>query len=338
MNLNVPFVMTKSGITVYLDGRGESVAKDHPSYEKILAMLTDGQSSTQEIADLVNVSTAVINLSGGRVQIKDDTFFWDGIEMANALTVRIIDLLKKSKSIDGLVRFMTNLMENPSFHAVNELYGFLDACTLPLTADGCFLAYKKVNKEYKSIHKNQDGTQMDNSIGKVVSMPRNQVDENSNQACSNGLHCCSFEYLAHYGDAFDKVIIVKVNPKNVVAVPKDYNNQKMRVCEYEVVSELPNDQVTELRDKYSTDEYDDTDESEYGDDGDGEPTGGEPVESLPVAKKVAPIGDWECREAWGRTGRGELTQLYGNMTANQAKAAFARERKVAYTDVRVRKA
>lgn len=29
--------------------------------------------------------------------------------------------------------------------------------------------------------------------------------------------------------------MVKVNPKNVVAIPSDYNNMKGRACEYEVI-------------------------------------------------------------------------------------------------------
>jgi len=130
---------------------------------------------------------------------------------------------------------------------VEELYKFLDACSLPITSDGCFLAYKKVRWDYKDLYSNT----MDNSIGQVVKMSRNEVDENSNRTCSHGLHCAAFGYMSAYGaqgtdEGSDKVIIVKVNPKDVVAIPVDYQNQKMRVCEYTVVDELPNDGSTEL--------------------------------------------------------------------------------------------
>jgi hypothetical protein len=359
MNLNIPFVMTKSGINVYIDGKMESVANDHPNYDRIYDGLTMGTLSKTEVSTLVNVAKSMEAFSKNRVRVENDSFYWDGVEMANALTLRIMDLLKKGKSIDSLVQFMGNLMENPSFRAVNELYGFLDACTLPITPDGCFLAYKKVGAEYKSIHKNPDGTSVDNAIGLVVKMPRNMVDEDSERACSNGLHCCSFGYLSSYGGgAFDKIVIVKVNPRDVVAVPKDYNNQKMRVCEYLVVGELPNDQVTELRDKYTTEDYsytddDDFDEDISDDDFDAESVGGEddenpcdscdevaecpiasPTQHTSAPKKEAPIGDWECRD------RDDISNIkfYGNMTQNQAKAAFSRSYGVKYTNVRVRKA
>jgi len=39
MNMSVPFVMTKSGINLYLDGKMESVANDHPNYQAIVDTL-----------------------------------------------------------------------------------------------------------------------------------------------------------------------------------------------------------------------------------------------------------------------------------------------------------
>jgi hypothetical protein len=36
-------------------------------------------------------------------------------------------------------------------------------------------------------------------------------------------------------------MIVKINPKDVVAIPADYNNTKGRTCKYEVVAEYKED-------------------------------------------------------------------------------------------------
>lgn len=78
---------------------------------------------------------------------------------------------------------------------------------------------------------------MDNSVGKVLEMPRNMVDEDKNRTCSAGLHFCSYDYLAHFGG--ERIMVLKINPKDVVAIPADYNNSKGRTCRYEVVDELP---------------------------------------------------------------------------------------------------
>ena len=129
------------------------------------------------------------------------------------------------------------MYDNPSKTAVDELYLFLEACELPITEDGHFIAYKIVKNDYKDIY---SGT-LDNSIGKTVSMPRNAVDDDRNRTCSAGLHFCSKDYLSHYGSGSrsnDRCILVKINPADVVSIPADYNNAKGRTWQYTVVGEV----------------------------------------------------------------------------------------------------
>jgi hypothetical protein len=128
-------------------------------------------------------------------------------------------------------------MSNPSKRAVDELYGFLEKGNLPITADGCFLAYKKVRNDYLDIH---SGT-MDNSVGKVLEMERNEVDDNANNTCSTGLHFCSLDYLSHFGGADSRTVVVKINPRDVVSIPADYHATKGRTCRYEVIDEIGKD-------------------------------------------------------------------------------------------------
>jgi len=143
-----------------------------------------------------------------------------------------VQMLQDGFPVDPLVAFMENMMTNPSFRAVNELYGFLEKNRLPITPDGHFLAYKRVRENYTDCH---TGT-MDNSVGKIVEMERNKVDDNQNNTCSSGLHFCSENYLKSFGG--DRTMIVKINPRDVVSIPTDYNNAKGRACRYEVVGEV----------------------------------------------------------------------------------------------------
>ena len=77
-------------------------------------------------------------------------------------------------------------------------------------------------------------------------MPRNLVDEDKNRHCSSGLHVGAMGYVKRYGSIRRKpeagegnrVVIVKVNPKDAVSVPQDENCQKLRVSSYEVIAEL----------------------------------------------------------------------------------------------------
>ena len=66
-----------------------------------------------------------------------------------------------------------------------------------------------------------------------MTIAREKVDKNREQTCSTGLHVASYNYAKGYSG--DVMIMVKVNPRDVVAVPTDYNNEKMRVCQYEVM-------------------------------------------------------------------------------------------------------
>lgn len=141
-------------------------------------------------------------------------------------------MYKEGFDIDPLVAFLHNLYENPSNNAINELYGFLEAGNLPITSDGHFLAYKKVNDNYTDCHTGK----IDNSVGQVVEMPRNEVDDNRENTCSHGLHFCSLDYLKHFHGA--RIVILKINPKDVVSIPSGYWNTKGRCCRYVVVGEV----------------------------------------------------------------------------------------------------
>ena len=188
--------------------------------------------------DIIEPKKVVLNYGQGNVSIQGDTFFWKGAEMHNALTTRMVQMLGEGFPIEPLVLFMENLMSNPSRRAVTELYGFLEKNSLPITPDGHFLAYKKIRDDYKDIY---SGT-MDNSVGQILEMERNEVDDDKDRTCSAGLHFCSKEYLPHFGTGSgNRVVILKINPADVVSIPSDYDNAKGRACRYEVIAEMETD-------------------------------------------------------------------------------------------------
>lgn len=253
--MSVPYVISGTNIQIFTkDGETKSIGSDHPNYAKIKALVANTDTTIEEVLVELEIPSLFAEYSEGKLTFNEDergkvTVKFDGFELPSSIQNRILATITENGSVESLVLFLENLFQNPSNRAVNELYGFLLACDLPITSDGCFLAYKKVRHDYGSLHKAPDGKHMDNSIGKTVSMPRHQVDDNPNRTCSTGLHCASFGYMSHYGstgtkDLDDRLVIVKVNPKNVVSVPVDYNNQKMRVSEYLVIDEIPNDGIT----------------------------------------------------------------------------------------------
>ena len=212
----VAFIQSGSGtITLLIDKEAFSVGVDHPNYHRILRAMDNR------------------NADELKIQIQEGLFLYDGLELHNTLTERIMKLMLAEHSFEYMVNFLNNLMDNPSGRAVQELYSFLDNKSLPITEDGCFLAYKSVKEDWTD---HWSGT-IDNSVGQTPSVPRNRVDDNCEKGCSYGLHAGAIDYVSSYHghDPDTHVVIVKINPKDVVSVPTDCECTKIRVCTYEVV-------------------------------------------------------------------------------------------------------
>lgn len=218
-------------VTVMMDGVTHTINSDHANYEAIRTALRD--KNFDDVENLINVRKSIETFVQGRVTVEADRVLYGNLEVRGSVVHRILDMRREGFDAGPMINFLENLMQNPSKRAVDELYGFLEATKLPITEDGCFLAYKKVRDDYLDLH---SGT-MDNSIGKVVEMPRNGVDEDKDRTCSAGLHFCSLSYLPEYHGGSGRVLIVKINPADVVAIPSDYNNAKGRTCRYEVIGE-----------------------------------------------------------------------------------------------------
>ena len=234
-------IKTNGSVVLFLSSGCETIAKDHPNYNKVLAALKAGDFS--DIENLVNVTKAIKTYVGQKVSIKNGEVFYGTFPLHNTLTTRVIKMMEEGFKFDHMLAFLENLMLNPSNRAVNETYTFLENYGLPITDDGCFLAYKGVRNDYKDIY---SGT-VDNSIGSTPSMPRNMVDENYERDCSSGLHVGALDYVVKYGtftkgeprqEGGNRLLIVKVNPKDVVSVPKYESHPKMRVSTYTVISEI----------------------------------------------------------------------------------------------------
>lgn len=218
-------------ITVMMNGVTNTINSDHANYADIREALKTKDHETVE--KLINVAQSVINYVSGRVRIVNEQVFYGDFEVKGSIVQRIIAMMREGFDAESMIKFLENLMSNPSKRAVDELYGFLEATALPITEDGCFLAYKRVRDDYRDFYTGK----MDNSIGTVLEMPRNQVDEDKDTTCSYGLHFCSLSYLPHYHGGQGRVLIVKINPADVVAIPNDYNNAKGRAARYEVIGE-----------------------------------------------------------------------------------------------------
>lgn len=255
----VPFMFVDGNLTLVLNNQSYQVLPDHINYKLILERLPS--ATAEELLEVVDVQKAVATFSDGLVEIKNGQVLYEGEEVHGSVSKRILEFMSKGLPFQPLVNFLNNIMENPSMQSQKELYDFLEHEHLPITEDGHFLAYKAVRSDFKDKYRGV----FDNNVGKVCQMQRAKVDDDRGRGCSNGLHAGALNYVAGYGslENGDRIVIVKINPKDVVSVPNDSNCEKLRTCRYEVVGEYEGELLKPLyKANFSEDDYED-DEDDY---------------------------------------------------------------------------
>ena len=235
-NENRAAIISPNSVTLMVDNHTTPITSSHANYAEIrVAAAKCDWPTVDALLDLVK---EIEDFGEGLVTVQNGEVMYNGQATHNAVTTRIQQMIEEGLEIAPMVAFLENLMLNPSYRSVQQLYGFLEVNDLPITEDGCFLAYKMCARTDDGKLTDIRTRTFDYSVGSAPSeMPRNQVNEDPDMTCSSGLHVCAQGYLGSYSSG-ENTILVKVNPADVVAVPTDYNNAKMRVCKHETVCEV----------------------------------------------------------------------------------------------------
>lgn len=282
MDYNLVNQNGKESLVVIIDGEAKTVASSHGNYERIKSYVLDGGNNPDEVRTLLDagqwVSGRLVRLSE-RVSYKDGQIMFDGDVLDTNLSRHILRLMREGgDDYRPAVLFMEHLAQNPSPLSRRHLWTWLQGRDFTLTQDGMILGYKAVAGDDNlsitagtnevSVNGKAHTGRIPNPLGAVVEMARNEVNPSRDDGCSTGLHVGTWDYAETFGssDEGQKVLTVAVNPRDVVAVPRDCEFQKMRVCRYTVLS------VTEARitvpvvafiNDYEDEEYDDYDGDDY---------------------------------------------------------------------------
>lgn len=235
------FTMTQDSITVVLNGETHSIKRGDPDFEAVRKAVYEGNWDV--IPGLCSKGHTVaswLSSLGEGYDYEDNVILFQGDPLPVELNSRMIQMVQEKKDPKSLAKFWELLQGNPSHRSVTQLYQFLSHNNIPIDEDGYILAYKAVRTDYKDIYTGK----IDNSVGQVVSMPRNKISDDPSRACDTGLHVGAISYVRSYGGDEKHVLICRVHPADVVSVPLDHNGTKMRVCRYEVMghygADLPN--------------------------------------------------------------------------------------------------
>lgn len=138
----------------------------------------------------------------------------------------------------GFMLFMQRLakVQEARQHSAQELLDFMRKGDLPIADDGCIVAYKRLKRKQGPILVDSHTGKVTQRVGSRVFMKPEMVDPNRRNECSNGLHIGRRDYMGSFSG--DVIIICKIHPEDVIAVPQDYSGSKMRCAGYDIVAEL----------------------------------------------------------------------------------------------------
>jgi hypothetical protein len=221
-----PYTLTNESLTIVWEGKSHTVQRFSQNFKPLRQAILDEDWET--VPKHLTITKSLKEWAQGKFTFEGDKFLFEGEEMPYELNQRAIGMASKGEDPKPLFLFWERVQKNPSWRSVKQLYPFLAHQGIPITEDGCFLAYKGVKHNFKDKHSGQ----FDNSPGQVHEMPRNQISDDPKEACHEGFHVGALGYAGSFAD---RVVVCKVDPADVVCVPYDSSQQKMRVCKYEVM-------------------------------------------------------------------------------------------------------
>lgn len=281
---NVPFNFVNGTLSFFANSQQYFVGKEDARMKAVIGLLNSKTATEDELINVMKQS-AIENYVGktvvndNKAYVKDGEIYYNGEIINSVLSLRIKECMKFGLPFDHMLRFMENISANPSYQSQKELFDFLSNKSLPITTDGCFLGYKAVRNDWMD----KFSGKIFNGVGTTVKMIRPKVDDDRRNECSFGLHVGAIPYVKSYGsESGDRIVYVKVNPKDVVSVPLDHNAQKIRVCEYLVMEEYKgeldkspvyNNNLEGLGNPMNNDDWDDDwDDEEFDEEDEFEPT------------------------------------------------------------------
>lgn len=236
-------VDVNNGISVFINGEPRFVPATNKNFQMLLKAIEKDDANAIEVLSRPPVQRVkrLLAETQGELKVEDgEVVDKNGNSVTSTVTQYIGKMVETGASPKPLLRLMERIRNNPSATAQKELPLWVEQAKMAITPEGKILAYKKVNKDFTSIH---DGKTR-NDVGTFVEMPRGAVDDDSSRTCSHGLHFCSADYLEHFGSNNPedmRIILLEVDPADVVSIPKDYNNAKGRACRYKVLKDVTDD-------------------------------------------------------------------------------------------------
>lgn len=221
----------------------------HPAWDRIIQGVMSEDANVYKLFDVGAVAAEAFKRLSDRVTISGGNVYFDNEKVNGALEEQISRFVEAGTEEDWLplIKFYEKVMTNLNQHTREQLYRWLNQQQITITEDGDFIAYKGVKPrkatddfEWESISGGRaivNGTvysgNIPNDVGAIVEMPRGEVQHDPSVGCHTGLHAGTWAYAKDFSKG--AVLRVAINPRDVVSVPTDCNDAKLRTCRYTVL-------------------------------------------------------------------------------------------------------
>lgn len=236
----------RRAVTVFYDGEVFQASDDRPDFDALVEKARAGDASVLEMFDPATTITKRFVRLTDRVTLRNGQVCFDGDPLDDSVTKAIVSAIEEgTDDWAPLVNFIEKLYQNPNEHSRKQLYRWLATHKFTIAADGDVLGYKQVRMDGLSQHSGfaivddvEVNGNVPNKVGSIIEMPRSKVTFDPSVGCSYGLHVGTWDYASTFMSG-GQMLLIKFNPRDVVSVPTDSSDQKVRVCRYRVVSSAP---------------------------------------------------------------------------------------------------
>lgn len=254
---NYPYIVSEETATLLYEGKPYTLQSSHPNFAPFKKALVEGDFETA--INYLDIKKQIKEFADGELKVENGSVYYYGTQLHGKVVDKLLELLESGLKLGSpFVKFVKNLLDNPSNNSVEELYDFLSYKSLPIDDDGYVIGYKGVCSDGWSKSGNthtivlqgevNERGQIKNEVGDTIEVQRRSVDDNRQNQCSHGLHIGSFDYANSWASD-GKLLLVRFNPRDAVSVPQDAECQKLRVCKYEVLEEIERDN-SEIKQPY----------------------------------------------------------------------------------------
>lgn len=238
-------------VFAHIDGDLYTASNEHPNFDKIVSLLDAQDPAAADLFDMAETIGRKFAAITERLTVRNGMLYMDQQPVHDGLTKHIVRAVEEGGEFEALALFYEWINANPNEHSREHLYRWCAGHDFSITPDGLIIGYKGVsghgevgpgNFSTSRGHAFRNGEEIvndyiQNEPGDVIEMPRDEVVFDPYNGCSVGLHVGTRAFAQGFAPV---LLVVLVNPRDVVSVPTDSHDAKMRVCRYTVIG-LAND-------------------------------------------------------------------------------------------------